>query len=153
RAAMVMSPDRDGIFDTLLRLVRVGLGGAVGGGRQYVSWIHYEDFVRAVSWLIDHDEMDGAVNVAAPHPLPYRDFMAALRIVAYIGRIARDEMDVRDRHVHVAHRVGTGAEEPPRRPGQTFERRIRFPMSRMAGGRARVVRRMAERSLMRVLQA
>jgi hypothetical protein len=79
RAAMVMSPDRGGIFDALLRLVRVGLGGAVAGGRQYVSWIHYEDFVRAVLWLIDHDEMDGAVNVAAPHPLPYRDFMAALR--------------------------------------------------------------------------
>ena len=79
RAAMVMSPDRGGIFDTLLRLVRVGLGGAVAGGHQYVSWIHYEDFVRAVLWLIDHAELEGAVNVAAPHPLPYRDFMAALR--------------------------------------------------------------------------
>jgi hypothetical protein len=79
RAAMVMSPDRGGIFDTLLRLVRVGLGGAVAGGRQYVSWIHHEDFVRAILWLIDHGEMEGAVNVAAPQPLPYRDFMAALR--------------------------------------------------------------------------
>jgi len=79
RAAMVMSPDRGGIFDTLLCLVRFGLGGAAAGGRQYVSWIHHEDFARAVLWLIDHDEMEGAVNVAAPHPLPYRDFMAALR--------------------------------------------------------------------------
>jgi len=79
RGAMVMSPDRGGVFDTLLRLVRVGLGGAVGGGRQYVSWIHHVDFVRAVLWLIDHAEMEGAVNLAAPHPLPYREFMAALR--------------------------------------------------------------------------
>jgi len=79
RAAMVMSPDRGGIFDTLLRLVRFGLGGAVAGGRQYMSWIHHTDFVRAILWLIDHGEMEGVVNVAAPHPLPYRAFMAALR--------------------------------------------------------------------------
>jgi hypothetical protein len=79
RAAMVMSPDRGSIFDTLLRLIRVGLGGAVAGGRQHVSWIHHMDFVQAVLWLIDHGEVEGAVNVAAPHPLRYRDFMAALR--------------------------------------------------------------------------
>jgi uncharacterized protein (TIGR01777 family) len=79
RTAMVMSPDRGGVFDTLLRLVRNGLGGEAAGGRQYVSWIHHMDFVRAVVWLIDHAEMEGAVNLAAPHPLPNRDFMSALR--------------------------------------------------------------------------
>jgi len=79
RSAMVMSPDRGGIFDTLLRLVRVGLGGAAAGGAQYVSWIHYADFVQAVLWLIDHTEMDGAVNLAAPHPVPNGEFMRALR--------------------------------------------------------------------------
>ncbi|HEX2718777.1 MAG TPA: TIGR01777 family oxidoreductase [Gemmatimonadaceae bacterium] len=79
RSAMVMSADRGGIFDTLLRLVRLGLGGSAAGGRQFVSWIHDHDFVRAVRWLIDHDEIDGAVNVAAPEPLPYRDFMRTLR--------------------------------------------------------------------------
>jgi len=79
RASMVMSPDRGGIFDVLLGLVRRGLGGPVGGGEQYVSWIHDQDFVRAVKFLIDHDELDGAVNLASPNPLVYRDFMAALR--------------------------------------------------------------------------
>lgn len=79
RAAMVMSPDRGGIFDTLLGLVRRGLGGRAGDGRQYVSWIHGEDFVRAVRWLIDHDGLAGAVNVASPNPLPFDDFMRALR--------------------------------------------------------------------------
>lgn len=79
RAAMVMSPDRDGIFDTLLGLVRRGLGGASAGGRQYMSWIHDADFVAAVRWLIAHDEIDGAVNLAAPAPLPNADFMRALR--------------------------------------------------------------------------
>lgn len=79
RSAMVMSPDRGGIFDTLLRLVRRGLGGTSGSGLQYVSWIHDADFVRAVRWLIDHDAMAGPVNLAAPHPLPNAAFMSALR--------------------------------------------------------------------------
>jgi len=79
RAAMVMSPDRGGIFDTLLGLVRRGLGGRAGDGRQYVSWIHGEDFVRAVRWLIEHDGLAGAVNLAAPNPLPFDGFMRALR--------------------------------------------------------------------------
>ena len=82
RSAMIMSPDRSGIFDTLLTLVRRGLGGTAGDGRQYVSWIHETDFVRAVELLITHDRLDGAVNVAAPNPLPYQDFMAALRRAA-----------------------------------------------------------------------
>ncbi|MDF2771335.1 MAG: hypothetical protein K0S86_829 [Geminicoccaceae bacterium] len=82
RAAMVMSPDRGGIFATLLRLVRFGLGGPVASGRQYVSWIHDQDFVRALAWLIAHEELSGAVSVAAPNPLPYRDFMRELRRAA-----------------------------------------------------------------------
>jgi uncharacterized protein (TIGR01777 family) len=79
RSAMVMSPDRGGVFDTLLRLVRFGLGGAAGKGRQYVSWIHRDDFVRAIDWLIEHGEVAGAVNLAAPEPLPNAEFMRALR--------------------------------------------------------------------------
>lgn len=79
RSAMVMSPDRGGIFDTLLRLVRFGLGGKVGDGKQFVSWIHERDFVRAVRWLIDHDEITGPINLASPEPLPFTDFMRALR--------------------------------------------------------------------------
>ncbi|MEU0029783.1 TIGR01777 family oxidoreductase [Streptomyces sp. NPDC006335] len=79
RSAMVMSPDRGGVFDVLSRLVRLGLGGPVAGGAQYVSWIHDEDFVRAVEFLIDGDDLEGPVNLAAPGPLPHRDFMRALR--------------------------------------------------------------------------
>lgn len=79
RTAMMMSPDRDGIFDVLLGLVRRGLGGAVAGGRQYVSWIHDHDFVRAIRFLIEHEELSGPINLAAPGPLPYADFMRALR--------------------------------------------------------------------------
>jgi uncharacterized protein (TIGR01777 family) len=79
RSALTLSPDPGGIFDTLLGLVRRGLGGTSGDGRQYVSWIHEEDFVRAIYFLIARNEIDGAVNLASPHPLPNREFMAALR--------------------------------------------------------------------------
>jgi uncharacterized protein len=79
RSAMIMSPDRDGIFDTLFRLARRGLGGPAAGGRQFVSWIHDVDFVRAIDWLIEHDDVVGAVNLAAPEPLPYSAFMRELR--------------------------------------------------------------------------
>jgi hypothetical protein len=79
RSAMTMSPDPGGIFDTLLTLVRRGLGGTCGDGRQYVSWIHETDFVRALDFIVERDDMDGAVAIASPHPLPNREFMADLR--------------------------------------------------------------------------
>ncbi|WCN79428.1 TIGR01777 family oxidoreductase [Micromonospora sp. LH3U1] len=79
RSAMVMSPDRGGVFDVLSWLARLGLGGPVAGGRQYVSWIHEQDFVRAIRFLIERDDLTGAVNLAAPGPLPQRDFMRELR--------------------------------------------------------------------------
>lgn len=79
RSAMVMSPDRDGVFDVLLGLVRWGLGGTAGDGRQYVSWIHDQDFLRIISWLIEHHEIDGPVNLAAPNPVPNKEFMRVLR--------------------------------------------------------------------------
>jgi uncharacterized protein (TIGR01777 family) len=79
RSAMVMSPDRNGIFDTLRKLVQAGLGGRAGSGRQFISWIHEVDFVHAVDFLIAHPDLDGSINVCSPRPLPNRDFMAVLR--------------------------------------------------------------------------
>src|SRR5260370_38043520 len=76
---MGMSPERGGTFDILLRLVRLGLGGASGSGKQFISWIHEHDFVRALDYLIAHDEFEGPINVASPNPLPNEDFMAILR--------------------------------------------------------------------------
>ncbi|MCY4117459.1 MAG: hypothetical protein OXF55_11265 [Caldilineaceae bacterium] len=75
RSAMVMSPQRGGVFDALLSLVRVGLGGKAGNGRQYISWIHYAGFVQAVCWLIDQDEIDDVINIASPNPLPNAEFI------------------------------------------------------------------------------
>ncbi len=79
RSAMTMSPDAGGIFDALLGLVRWGLGGAMGDGRQYVSWTHEVDFVRAIYFLIEREDIYAAVNVCSPNPLPNREFMSELR--------------------------------------------------------------------------
>lgn len=79
RAAMVMGPRRGGTLDTLLSLVRFGLGGQAADGRQYVSWIHYLDFVEAVRWIISHEAISDVINVAAPNPLPNAEFMRELR--------------------------------------------------------------------------
>lgn len=77
RSAMVMSPDRGGVFSVLARLARLGVG-AQGGGRQYVSWVHEHDFIAAVKFLIARDDLAGVFNVCSPQPLPNCDFMAAL---------------------------------------------------------------------------
>jgi uncharacterized protein len=79
RSAITMSPDRGGAFDMLLKLVRLGLGGQNGSGRQFVSWIHEVDFIRAIYWLIEHDSLRGPVNLASPNPLPNAHFMRELR--------------------------------------------------------------------------
>ncbi len=79
RTSMTMSPDDGGIFSILLRLVRFGLGGRQGGGDQYVSWMHELDYCRAVDFLLEHEEISGAVNFTAPNPLLNRDFMRGLR--------------------------------------------------------------------------
>lgn len=79
RTAMVMTPDRGGVFDYLSWLARLGLGGPVAGGRQYVSWIHGEDFVRAVTFLLERQDLEGAFIIAATDPVQQRDLMRTLR--------------------------------------------------------------------------
>ena len=79
RSAVTFSADRGGVFDVLSTLVRRGLGGTNGTGRQMVSWIHGSDFVRAVDFLIANEGIAGKVNIASPNPIPNRKFMQELR--------------------------------------------------------------------------
>jgi uncharacterized protein len=79
RTSLAMSAAPGSVFAVLSYLARAGLGGRQGNGRQYVSWMHEADFARAVEFLIVHEEIEGPVNMAAPNPLPNREFMAALR--------------------------------------------------------------------------
>ena len=81
RSAMVLGHGRNSVLPNLLRLGRLGLGGTLAGGRQFVSWIHEEDFCGAVEWIIEHENLSGPVNLAAPNPVTNAEFMAAIRKV------------------------------------------------------------------------
>jgi uncharacterized protein (TIGR01777 family) len=81
RTAMVLGHARNSVLPNLLRLGRLGLGGRLAGGRQYVSWIHQEDWCRAVEWLLDRTNLDGTVNLAAPNPVTNAEFMTTIRRV------------------------------------------------------------------------
>lgn len=79
RAAMVLGADKNSVFTVLRRLARLGLGGRMGNGRQFVSWIHETDFCCAVEWLITHDQLNGPVNLCAPNPVTNAEMMKILR--------------------------------------------------------------------------
>lgn len=81
RAAMVFGKGRGGVLEAFHTIVRLGLGGTLGSGRQFVSWVHLEDFARSVQWLLEHEELAGPVNCAAPYPVPNAEFMHTLRAV------------------------------------------------------------------------
>jgi NAD dependent epimerase/dehydratase family enzyme len=79
RSAVVLSPAAGSAFVVLSNLVRMGLGGTQGNGRQFVCWIHEADYARAVEFLMEREDVEGPVNIVAPNPLTNREFMAALR--------------------------------------------------------------------------
>ena len=67
------------VFDRLARLARLGLGGRIGPGDQWVSWVHVDDFLGAVRFIVDTVTIDGIVHVTAPNPVRNQDMMATLR--------------------------------------------------------------------------
>ncbi len=98
RSAITLSPDRGSVFEVLLRLVRFGLGGTNGDGRQYVSWIHDADFVAAIDWLIEHENLEGPINLSSPNPIPNREFSAhATRVLGPANRLAGNTLDAGNR--------------------------------------------------------
>lgn len=66
-------------LERLTRLTKLGLGGRISSGEQWISWIHIEDFLRAVDFIRDRGEIVGTVHLTAPEPIRNRDMMAALR--------------------------------------------------------------------------
>jgi len=76
RTGIVQTP-AGGALAKLLPLFRLGLGGKMGSGRQWWSWITLRDEVAAIRWLLDHD-LEGPVNLTAPNPVTNADFAKAL---------------------------------------------------------------------------
>ena len=77
-----MNADPGSAFDVFLSLVRFGVGGTQGDGKQRVSWIHEKDFARALEFLIKRDDLRGPINVCAPNSVPNREFLRELRKAA-----------------------------------------------------------------------
>ena len=63
----------------LKRMVRWGFGGRFGSGKQYMSWLHQQDYLRILQFLIDNPAAEGPINATAPHPLPNRQFLKSMR--------------------------------------------------------------------------
>ncbi len=79
RTAMVMSAIPGSVFDVMSGLAKKGLYGPMAGGRQYVSWIHDEDFCRSLEFILEREHLEGAVNISSPNPLPQAEFAQGLR--------------------------------------------------------------------------
>lgn len=69
----------DGAFPRLLNLVKFGLGGRQGDGQQYVSWIHEQDAAKCTEWLMEHKELNGAINCTSPEAVKNTDLMKSIR--------------------------------------------------------------------------
>ncbi|MBL0520490.1 TIGR01777 family oxidoreductase [Aeromonas enteropelogenes] len=77
RIGLVLGTD-GGALPKMLPPYRFGLGGPMGAGNQVMSWIHVQDLVRAILFLLEHGECDGIFNCTAPHPVSNREFSQAL---------------------------------------------------------------------------
>lgn len=67
-----------GALARMLPPFRLGLGGPLGDGRQYMSWIHIDDMVKAIRFLLERDDQEGIFNLTAPNPVTNAEFTAAL---------------------------------------------------------------------------
>jgi uncharacterized protein (TIGR01777 family) len=79
RIGMVLANERATVFDVLRKLTARGLGGTMGSGRQRISWIHMEDFLRAVEFVVNDAFIDGTINVTAPEFPTNREWMGMFR--------------------------------------------------------------------------
>jgi uncharacterized protein len=78
RTAIVLGREGEA-FHKLKTITRLGLGGQQGNGRQKMSWIHVEDFCRAVEFIINDEKINGKINISAPNPIDNQTFMKILR--------------------------------------------------------------------------
>jgi uncharacterized protein len=80
RLGLVLQNNR-GLLKPFARLVRLGFGGKMGTGTQYLSWIHEEDFTGILASAIATADWEGVINAVSPYPVTNEDFMRALRLV------------------------------------------------------------------------
>ncbi|GGB95443.1 epimerase [Marinobacterium zhoushanense] len=82
RTGMVLGPG-GGALAKMLPPFKLGLGGPIGTGRQWISWIHRDDEVAAILHLLDHETLTGAFNLTSPHPVTNEEFSRLLAKVLH----------------------------------------------------------------------
>ena len=82
RTGIVLSKD-GGALGTMLLPFKIGVGGVVGSGKQWISWISIDDHVRVINYAIENETLRGAVNSVSPHPVTNEEFTKTLGEVLY----------------------------------------------------------------------
>jgi uncharacterized protein (TIGR01777 family) len=101
RTGLVLT-QHSGVLAKMLPPFRMGLGGPLGTGRQYMSWIHLDDWVSLVIWLLYRDDLEGPFNLTAPSPVTNAEYShtlagvlqrpAVMRVPAFALRLALGEL-------------------------------------------------------------
>lgn len=78
RTSLVLGAN-GGVYPVLSRLVKFGLGGKQGNGKQKFAWLHIQDFIRVVDFVINKEQLSGSINTTAPSIIDNKEFMSALR--------------------------------------------------------------------------
>src|SRR5262249_51999416 len=101
RIGVVLSA-KGGALSKMVPPFKIGLGGVIGSGEQYISWIAIDDLVEAIHYILTHEEIKGPVNAVSPNPVQNKDFVKTLGEVlhrpaifplpAFAAKIAFGEM-------------------------------------------------------------
>jgi uncharacterized protein (TIGR01777 family) len=115
RTGVVLSP-QGGALARMLPFFRLGIGGPVAGGRQYIPWIHLDDVVAAMLFCVDAADARGALNLTSPHPVTNAEFSRALgRALKRPAILPVPGLALRVLYGEMAQIVTTGQRVIPRR--------------------------------------
>ena len=78
RIGMVLQQGK-GVLKPFVNLAKFGLGGKIGSGSQYITWIHEQDFIQLIEWVIKNDEISGVLHASSPRPVTNSEFMRSIR--------------------------------------------------------------------------
>lgn len=115
RTGVVLSPE-GGALAKMLPFFKLGIGGPVAGGRQYISWVHLDDVVGGLLTCLDHADAEGAVNLTAPTPVTNAEFSRALgRVLGRPAVLPVPGLALRLLYGEMASIITTGQAVAPRR--------------------------------------
>ncbi len=85
RTSFIFGSEPGGVYETMRKLVLLRLGGKMGNGEQYVSWLHTDDFCNIIQWLIENNKSQGIYNLCTPNPLPNKEIMGTIRKILNVS--------------------------------------------------------------------